>query len=770
MPITAPLSVLFDFSFNPFALLSLLGILVNLILVYLILSRGPQSNANKWFTLDLCCLVLWGVGEFFSRLSDNPIASSFWTSISVPGYVFMSLAFFSFALAYVGKENFLEGFGRRLLVFGSGILMLFLIWNTNLIVTHSFEHVERVAWGWQTLDANGEILNGDYFIYFIIWLEAFFLFSLFLLVSFFRKVKDSLIKKQTLLIIVALFIPLVVGTFTDALFPIIKISFPGTAILFTSVLGMITTYAILKYKLFVLNPATHFANIIKTMNEAMLVFNNNNELEFENDAAARLFGYQIGELAHHKIDTLIKDKTALNSFDWNFSEKITQDKLVNGFEVDFNSKSGDVIPVSLSGAPLKDSAGTMVGFVMIASDMRELKKLVYNLVAERNKLSITLSGISEGVFVVDKAGIVSFFNQAAEKIFGVKSSQVIGKKADEVFHIEDDEGKIIVEYFFPKEKLSKDMVTFSRNGVRINQPDSRVVYADLIAANIVEGEGVNLGAIVTLHDVSKEKDLEEMKLDFVSMAAHELRTPLTSIRGYLSVLQEEAGKKLKPEQASFLEKAFISSTQLAALVENLLSVSRIERGSLQIQAQPTRWEPLIEETYTNFVPQAVERQVKLSYVKPKETFPLVFVDRFRISEVISNLVSNALNYTPAGGSVEISLEAGEKEIITHVKDTGPGIPESALPKLFTKFFRVSGVLEQGSKGTGLGLYISKAVVDMHKGRIWVESALGKGSIFSFSVPVSEVQELPNQPKYPAGKEMFLRKKGEETEKKVEKKA
>lgn len=761
MPTTAAPSVIFDFAFNPYALLSLFGVVVNLVLIYLILSRGLQSSANRWFTLLLSLLVLWGAGEFLGRLSNNPVASDFWGSVSAPGYVLMSVVFFSFTLAYIGKENFLDSFGKRLLVFGSGLFFLFIVWNTDLVSTHTISGIEKVPWGW-----NGP--TGTYFYVFVVWLESFFVASVYLLVRYYLKLTDQLKKKQTLLMIIAVLIPLVIGTTTDAVFPIIKVNFPGTAILFTSVLAMITTYAILKYKLFVINPATHFANIVKTMNEAMIVFNNNNEIEFANEAAERLFGYALDELSHKKIQDLIKDQNTLNTFEWNFSDKLNQDKLVNGFEIDLNNKSGELVPVSLSGSSLKDDGGTAVGSVMIAADMRELKKLVYNLVAERNKLSITLSGISEGVFVVDKSGVVSFLNQAAERIFGMKGSAVLGKKADDVFKIEDDDGRINVSYFFPKEKLSKDMVTFSRNGVKITQPENRIVYADLIAANIVEGEGVNLGAIVTLHDVSKEKDLEEMKLDFVSMAAHELRTPLTSIRGYLSVLQEEIGKTLKEEQSSFLEKAFISSTQLAALVENLLSVSRIERGSLQIQSQPTQWEPLVEEAYTNFLPQAEERKVKLTYVKPKETFPLVLVDRFRISEVVSNLVSNALNYTPSGGSVEISLEHKDKEVITHVTDTGPGIPESALPKLFTKFFRVSGVLEQGSKGTGLGLYISKAVVDMHKGRIWVESTLGKGSTFSFSVPVSDVQELPNLPKYPAGKQMFLRKKGEESENKEEK--
>lgn len=756
MPTTASAAVIFDFAFNPYALLSLFGIITNLVLIYLILSQGVKDRTTNWFTLFLITIIFWGVGEFFGRLSANPVAADFWGTISGPGFVFVTLTFFAFTLTYVGKEKVLDSFGNRLLIFGSGLIMLFFVWTTNLIVLHGGLQ-KQVPWGWAIVNSAGENLNGPFFTYFVIWLESFFIISLFLLFKFYRSSGDSLIKKQTRWIIIGLLIPLIVGTITDAILPILGIEFPGTAVLFTSVMGILITFSILKYKLFVINPVPHFANIVNTMNEALLVLNNNADIEFSNAAAENLFGFSKNELVHNKVQTLIKTENNLNSFEWNFLDKLSHNEIVNGFEIDFTNKNGEAIPVRLSGAVLKDESGNSVGHVVIAADMRELKKLVYNLVAERNKLSITLSGITEGVFVVDKNGIISFFNQASEKIFGVKSSLVLGKKADDVLRIEDDDGKISVEYFFPKEKLSKDMVTFSRNGVKIDQPDGRVVYADLIAANIVEGEGVNLGAIVTLHDVSKEKDLEEMKLDFVSMAAHELRTPLTSIRGYLSVLQEEIGDKLKPEQNSFLEKAFISSTQLAALVENLLSVSRIERGSLQIQAQPTQWEPLVEEAFKNFLPQAEERQVSLKYVAPKERFPLVLVDRFRISEVISNLLGNALNYTPSGGAVEISLELNKNEVITHVKDTGPGIPESALPKLFTKFFRVSGVLEQGSKGTGLGLYISKAVVDMHKGRIWVESTLGKGSSFSFSVPISQQQSLLNKTKSPKVKQLFLKK-------------
>ena len=151
------------------------------------------------------------------------------------------------------------------------------------------------------------------------------------------------------------------------------------------------------------------------------------------------------------------------------------------------------------------------------------------------------------------------------------------------------------------------------------------------------------------------------------------------------------------------------------------------------------WDELVNETIVNFKDQAIQKEVKLSYKKLSSKLPKIYIDRFRMSEVISNLVGNAVNYTDPGGLVEVSVETKDKELITHVKDTGQGIPEEALPKLFTKFFRVSGVLEQGSKGTGLGLYISKAIVEMHKGRIWVKSTLGKGSTFNFAVPLAKLK-------------------------------
>ena len=165
---------------------------------------------------------------------------------------------------------------------------------------------------------------------------------------------------------------------------------------------------------------------------------------------------------------------------------------------------------------------------------------------------------------------------------------------------------------------------------------------------------------------------------------------------------------------------------------------------MKIETSPVDLLELLTEVVSTHEDHAKQKKIKLELIKPKEKLPEIRIDRFRISEMVSNLVGNALNYTDGGGSVTVSVTHKDDDIITEVADTGQGIPEEALPKLFTKFFRVSGVLEQGSKGTGLGLYISKAIIENHKGSIWFESTEGKGTTFYFSLPVQSEHEADTE--------------------------
>lgn len=239
-----------------------------------------------------------------------------------------------------------------------------------------------------------------------------------------------------------------------------------------------------------------------------------------------------------------------------------------------------------------------------------------------------------------------------------------------------------------------------------------------------------------------------MKLDFVSMAAHELRTPITSLKGYIFVMMRKYKQDLSEEQNTFLIRMNIATQRLAGLVENLLNVARIEKGAMSLHTEKVDWLSLVGEVVKELKDQALEKKQELVLDTPDQPIPALMVDKFRIIEVLTNLIANAINYTPTERTIRIWFEKSDKEVITHIQDEGEGIPAQAIPHLFTKFFRVSGKLEMGSKGTGLGLFITKSIIAMHNGRIWVESEVGKGSTFSFALPITNLPLSPSSSNQP----------------------
>ncbi|MBI1862664.1 PAS domain-containing protein [Candidatus Microgenomates bacterium] len=358
-----------------------------------------------------------------------------------------------------------------------------------------------------------------------------------------------------------------------------------------------------------------------------------------------------------------------------------------------------------------------------------------DLTLERNKFSIVLSGITDAIIAVDHDKNIATFNQVAETLTGRTQEEVIGKQFHDVITLTDGD-VVLNSALFSQQATTGKGIVMQKKSVKITAPGKTPVYADVLVNQLDGRPGSSVGYIVTLHDVSEQKQLEEMKLDFVSMAAHELRTPLTAISGYLAVFIEENKATFNADQLSILNRVTISTKRLHSLVENLLNVSKIERGALTLKTEKVNWIENLKQTVEEFMIFAKEQQVTLEFVEPTVSIPPVNVDVIRINEVLSNLISNAITYTKTGDTVQISVEYKDGQVTTHILDHGPGIPAIAIPHLFTKFFRVSGKLEQGSKGTGLGLFISKAIIQMHKGTIWVDSEEGKGSIFSFSIPIA----------------------------------
>lgn len=363
--------------------------------------------------------------------------------------------------------------------------------------------------------------------------------------------------------------------------------------------------------------------------------------------------------------------------------------------------------------------------------------------AEADRLKMILFGVSDGIIAVDNKSQVVTFNKAVEYFTGYSQEQASGLPLGDILKLFEGTRELKVEEFSPISLEGKEGIVLTKESLRLKGLNQEL-FVNLLVSHIKEAKELNIGAILTLHDITKEKQLAAMQLDFVSLAAHELRTPLTSIKGYLSVLTNEKKDSLDPDSLLFLDRINISASQLMALVENLLSVSRIERGAFTVNLEPLDWTSYVRQSISDQTTRAKDKHLSLEFVEPSEAIPQASADKLRIGEVLNNLLSNAINYTPPGGEIKVTIEKKGEEIITHVIDNGPGIPPEAQAHLFTKFFRVPGKVAAGAKGTGLGLYISKAIIDLHHGKIWVESQVAKGTNFSFSLPIAqEIHELPS---------------------------
>lgn len=362
-----------------------------------------------------------------------------------------------------------------------------------------------------------------------------------------------------------------------------------------------------------------------------------------------------------------------------------------------------------------------------------LKDFVSSIESQRTRLEIILNSTAESIVAIDKDGRIIIANKSTSELVGLPVNKIVGKHIYEVFLWAKDEKPFAIDYSRPS--------TRTYNGLQFIDPASQTRYVKLVVAH-VSGEQAQQAAqtIITIHDETKGRELENMKIDFVSMAAHELRTPLAAIRGYLELMRFKGGKRMTEEVEKYLRLALKGTSELGGLINNLLDVTRIERGTLAINLEKLDLAGSIRQAVNDALFSAQDKDIILAYDGPAKDC-LVLADEIALREVINNLLSNAVKYTDQHGRIDVLVgEKGDDYTVT-VKDTGVGIPKQALPNLFTKFYRVHGGLNSGSTGTGLGLFIAKSIVERHGGTIMAESEEGVGSVFMFSIPKFDETKL-----------------------------
>ena len=343
---------------------------------------------------------------------------------------------------------------------------------------------------------------------------------------------------------------------------------------------------------------------------------------------------------------------------------------------------------------------------------------------ELEKIELIFANLSDGLILINGQGRLELFNPAAEQMFGVRARDILGRTF---------QGLETFPRLIEVARIVEEKKEFSRHELPIPPNKVLEVSAILLRAGEVKDQGV----ILVSHDITKEKQVEQLKTEFVSLAAHQLRTPLSAIKWALQALLDGDAGPITPQQLELLEKNRISNERMIALVNDLLDITRIEEGRYLYHPAFSQFEELVQDVVLSYKVQAQQRNIVLVFDPPKEKFPKVLVDKEKMLLVIHNLVDNSLRYSPPGGKVQVALSQNKKEVVFSIEDFGIGIPEEQKARLFEKFFRASNAKQTYTEGTGLGLYLSKNIIEAHEGKIWAESKVGQGSTFSFSLPIRQ---------------------------------
>lgn len=472
-----------------------------------------------------------------------------------------------------------------------------------------------------------------------------------------------------------------------------------------------------------------------------------------NKATENLTGYNSFEIVGEPINSLFVEKDKIEKINEDIKDKI----IIQKEKLTLITKNKTEVPINIYASARKDKNNNYIGYFIGLVDITEIEKSQQELEGkikertreleiskealanmletleeakketeeERDRTKTIITSFVDGIIVFDENKKVALVNSQAEKLLDVKSEYILDKN---ILELTKFPSLIpIVEILGGEIKnISKTELTLKEN-----------LIVEISSIPLIE-KNRKTGDLVILHDISRERFIEKMKTEFVSLAAHQLRTPLSAIKWILRMLLDGDIGEITPEQKDIIEKAYISNERMINLINDLLNVTKIEEGKYISKQNISDITEIVKSSIDASREKIENKKLKIIINMPSSPMPKIMMDEEKMKIAIQNLIENAIKYTNPKGKIEIFLKHDNRNIEFQIKDTGIGIPEKEKHRIFSKFFRGSNVIRMDTEGTGLGLFITKNIIEAHDGKIWFESKENKGTTFYVTLPIKKL--------------------------------